>query len=85
MTRTFTYSGSPAHIVFGNGASSEVGTWIEKLGCNRALVLSTPHRAADGEALAKSLGALAAGTFSGAAMHTRVEVTLTAMAKATEV
>lgn len=85
MTRTFTYSGSPAHIVFGNGASSEVGTWIEKLGCNRALVLSTPHRAADGEALAKSLGALAAGTFSGAAMHTPVEVTQTAMAKATEV
>ncbi|MER8922246.1 maleylacetate reductase [Mesorhizobium sp. M0802] len=85
MTRTFTYSGSPAHIVFGNGASSEVGTWIEKLGCNRALVLSTPHRAADGEALAKSLGALAAGTFSGAAMHTPVEITQTAMAKATEV
>jgi len=85
MARTFTYSGSPAHIVFGNGASSEVGTWIEKLGCKRALVLSTPHRAADGEALAKSLGALAAGTFSDAAMHTPIEVTEAAMAKATEV
>lgn len=85
MTRSFTYSGSPAHIVFGNGASAEVGAWIEKLGCKRALVLSTPHQAADGEALAKSLGVLAAGTFSGAAMHTPVEVTEAAMAKAREV
>ncbi|MBM2713977.1 maleylacetate reductase [Mesorhizobium caraganae] len=85
MARTFTYSGSPAHIVFGNGASSEVGIWIEKLGCKRALVLSTPHRAADGEALAKSLGALAAGTFSDAAMHTPVDVTEAAMSKAQEV
>ena len=85
MTRSFTYSGSPAHIVFGNGASAEVGAWIEKLGCKRALVLSTPHQAADGEALAKSLGVLAVGTFSGAAMHTPVEVTEAAMAKAREV
>jgi maleylacetate reductase len=85
MTRQFTYSGSPAHIVFGNGASSEIGSWVEKLGCKRALVLSTPHQAADGEALAKRLGPLAAGTFSGAAMHTPVDVTETAMSKANEV
>jgi maleylacetate reductase len=85
MTRQFTYSGSPAHIVFGNGASSEVGTWVEKLGCKRALVLSTPHQAADGEALAKRLGPLAAGVFSGAVMHTPVEVTEAALAKAHDV
>ncbi|WP_256753025.1 maleylacetate reductase [Mesorhizobium sp. Mes31] len=85
MTRQFTYSGSPAHIVFGNGASSEVGTWVEKLGCKRALVLSTPHQSADGEALAKRLGSLAAGVFSGAAMHTPVEVTEAALAMAHDV
>lgn len=85
MTHSFIYSGSPAHIVFGNGASAEVASWVEKLGCKRALVLSTPHQAADGEALAKTLGALAAGTFSGAAMHTPVEVTEAAMAKASDV
>ena len=85
MTRQFTYSGSPVHIVFGNGASSEVGAWVERLGCRRALVLSTPHQAADGDALAKTLGTLAAGTFSGAAMHTPVEVTEAALAKAHEV
>ncbi|TRC93628.1 maleylacetate reductase [Mesorhizobium sp. WSM4303] len=85
MTRQFTYSGQPAHIVFGNGASSQVAAWIEKLGCRRALVLSTPHRAADGEALAKRLGPLAAGVFSGAAMHTPIEITDAAIGKATEV
>lgn len=85
MTRQFTYSGSPAHIVFGNGASSEIGIWVEKLGCKRALVLSTPHQAADGEALAKRLGPLAAGTFSGAVMHTPVDVTEAAMNTAKDV
>ena len=49
-----------------------------------ALVLSTPHQEADGEALAKRLGSLAVGVFSGAAMHTPVDVTEAAMAKATE-
>ncbi|QPC90188.1 maleylacetate reductase [Mesorhizobium sp. INR15] len=82
--KSFTYSGSPAHIVFGNGASSDVATWVEKLGCERALVLSTQHQAADGEALAKRLGALAVGVFPGAAMHTPVEVTEAALAKAKE-
>jgi len=84
MTRQFTYSGSPAHIVFGTGASSEAGAWVERLGCRRALVLSTPHQAADGEALANRLGPLAAGVFSGAAMHTPVDVTEAALAKARE-
>ena len=85
MTRAFTYSGSPAHIVFGNGASADVAAWVEKLGCKRALVLSTPHQAADGKALAETLGTLAAGAFSGAAMHTPVEVTEAALAKANDV
>ncbi|MDR3516609.1 MAG: maleylacetate reductase [Azospirillaceae bacterium] len=82
MIRPFTYAGSPAHIVFGNGVSSDVGTWVEKRGCKRALVLSTPHQAAEGEALATRLGPLAAGVFSGAAMHTPVEVTEAALAQA---
>lgn len=84
MTRAFTYSGSPTHIVFGNGASSQVGTWVEKLGCKRALVLSTPHQAGDGEALAKRLDRWPPA-LSGAAMHTPIEVTEAAMRKATEV
>ncbi|MDE1996496.1 MAG: maleylacetate reductase [Rhizobiaceae bacterium] len=79
MSRDFIYSGSPAHIVFGDGKSALAGEWIEKLGCKRALVLSTPQQKADAEALAVRLGSLAAGVFAGAVMHTPVEVTERAM------
>ena len=82
MTLTFTYPGSPARIVFGSGASASMSAqWIERLGCRRALVLSTPQQAADAEALADRLGALAVGIFTGAAMHTPVEVTEAAVAE----
>lgn len=84
MTLAFTYQGSPARIVFGNGASADVGTWVETLGCRRALVLSTPHQAADAEAMAARLGGLAVGTFTDATMHTPVDVTERAVARAAE-
>ena len=84
MTLAFTYQGSAAHIVFGSGRSADAGIWVEKLGCRRALVLSTPHQAADAETMAGRLGALAAGTFTEAAMHTPVEVTERAVARAAE-
>ncbi|MBX9457622.1 MAG: maleylacetate reductase [Rhizobium sp.] len=84
MTLSFTYQGSAAQIVFGRGVSQDVGTWVEKIGCRRALVLSTPHQAADGAALAERLGALTIGTFAEATMHTPVEVTERAVARAAE-
>jgi maleylacetate reductase len=71
----FTYQGSPAHIVFGEAKSRSVGDWVELLGRKRALVLGTPQRKADSEAMADQLGLLAAGVFSGAVMHTPVDVT----------
>ncbi|MGV2181511.1 maleylacetate reductase [Rhizobium rhizogenes] len=79
MSHDFVYSGNPAHIVFGAGKSALVGDWMEKLECRRALVLSTPQQKADAEALAARLGPRAAGVFSGAVMHTPVEVTEKAM------
>jgi len=79
MSHIFTYQGSAAHIVFGEGRSEAAGEWVGKLGCRRALVLSTPHQRADAEALAVRLGALAAGVFPGAVMHTPVDVTEQAM------
>lgn len=84
MTLEFSYQGSPARIVFGNGTSAQAGEWIEKLGCRRALVLSTPQQAGDAEALAAGLGPLAAGVFAGATMHTPVEVTERAVARAAD-
>ncbi|MHA7778034.1 maleylacetate reductase [Roseibium sp. M-1] len=79
MTRAFTYRGSAAHIVFGAGQRHDTGIWIEKLGCSRALVLSTPHQEQDAAALSDRLGALSVGVFAKAAMHTPVDVTEEAM------
>lgn len=79
MTRDFVYSTSPAHIVFGTGKAATVGEWIDRIGCRRALVLSTPHQKADAERLAETLGSRTAGVFAGAVMHTPVEVTEKAM------
>ncbi|MEM8811799.1 MAG: maleylacetate reductase [Pseudomonadota bacterium] len=84
MTRAFTYRGSAAHIVFGAGKRSETGSWVETLGCKKALVLSTPNQAGDAAALSDELGGLSVGVFSNAAMHTPVEVTEAAMAAVRE-
>lgn len=77
--KSFTYAGSPARILFGSGRSTDVSSAIESLGCRRALVLATPHQKADAEALSDRLGALSVGVFSGAVMHTPVDVTETAL------
>ena len=79
MSRAFVYNGSPAHIVFGAGKSASVSEWVEKLGCGRALVLSTPQQAPDAQALSAKLGKLSVGVFAGAVMHTPVDVTDRAM------
>ena len=79
MSRTFSFAGSPARIVFGVGSKARVSEWIVKSGCRRALVLSTPHQKADAEALARDIGELACGVFAGAVMHTPVDVTDAAM------
>ncbi len=79
MSLSFHCAGSPAHIVFGEGARQEVANWIAKISCRRALVLSTPQQKSDAEALAAKIGPLAVGVFSGAVMHTPVDVTETAM------
>ncbi|MBX4864356.1 maleylacetate reductase [Rhizobium sophorae] len=79
MSREFIYSGSPAHIIFGEGKSATAGEWVEKLGCARALVLSTPQQKADAEALAARLDSLAVDVFADAVMHTPVGVTEEAM------
>jgi maleylacetate reductase len=75
MTRSFSYRGTATQVVFGNGARDRVGEWIERLEARRALILSTPQQAREAARLKDSLGPLAVGTFTKAAMHTPVEVT----------
>lgn len=77
--RAFIYNALPSRIVFDADAAAQVPVEIEALGCRKAMVLSTPEQVADAEKLAAKIGGLAAGVFSGAAMHTPVQVTETAM------
>ncbi len=83
MTLGFTYAVPAARIVFGAGAVGQAAAELERLGARRALVLTTPGQAAAGAALAERLGPLAAGVFSGAVMHTPVEVTERALEQLT--
>jgi alcohol dehydrogenase class IV len=75
----FTYVGAPSRVVFGFGVLDRVPDEVKALGCRRALVLSTPQQAGDAQGLSERLGALSAGVFSEATMHTPVEVTERAM------
>ena len=81
----FTFTSDPVRVIFGSGTSAKIGDEIKRLGCARALVLTTPQQKADGAALAAKLGALCAGTFHDATMHTPTDVTERAVALAREV
>ncbi|MBZ7924299.1 maleylacetate reductase [Ensifer adhaerens] len=84
MSLSFTYTGNPAHIVFGDGAAAKVADWVKRIQCQRALVLSTPHQRGDAQSLGSALGELAVGLFSGAVMHTPIDVTEMALKAVTE-
>ncbi|WP_136637739.1 maleylacetate reductase [Pseudooceanicola onchidii] len=81
MPAPFIHASTPGRVVFGPGTLATVGDEIARLGCRRALVLSTDFQAPEAERLADMLGDMAAGTFTEAAMHTPVSVTETAMAQ----
>ena len=70
----FVYQTQPQRVVFGSGTLAAVSEEVARLGCSRALVLSTAHRAESAEALAGSLGRLSVGIFAKAAMHTPVDI-----------
>ncbi len=71
--RHFTYDQLPGRVVFGAGRVADLPAEVERLGCGRALVVCTPEQRDTAEAVAASLGAVAAGVHDGAVMHTPVE------------
>jgi maleylacetate reductase len=83
--RSFTYTGLPARVVFGAGTVAALPQEMERLGCRRALVLSTPEQEAGASQIAAALGGTAAGVFPGAVMHTPVEVSERAATLAREI
>lgn len=78
----FTYTAAPVRVVFGPGIRATLGDEVRRLGCRRALILSTQPQQLQAASLAAGLGDLAAGIFAGAAMHTPVEVTEEAVRRA---
>ncbi len=76
----FAYAAASQRVVFAPGCQARVAEEVAALGRSRALVLTTPEQAAVGEGVAAALGSASAGVYSGATMHTPVEVTERALA-----
>jgi alcohol dehydrogenase class IV len=76
----FTYAPLPARVLFGAGRVAELAAEFAALGARRAMVLSTPAQREMAVGIAAPLGEAFGTAFSGAAMHTPVEVTERALA-----
>jgi alcohol dehydrogenase class IV len=79
---SFAYNQLPGRVVFGVGALAELPREIERLGAQRALVLSTPEQSTQAEDVARRLGARAAGIFARAIKHVPIETAREARAEA---
>ena len=80
--QSFVYNGLPTRVIFGSGTISKLKSEVERAGCRRALLLSTPEQAAALSEIASALDSLAVGTFAEAAMHTPIGVTERAVKQA---
>lgn len=85
FTPTFAAQFAPVRVRFGVGVRSQVSEEIARLGCRRALVLSTPPQAGLAMEMAQDIGDLAVGVFTRATIHTPVAVTEEAVAHALSV
>ena len=72
-------------VLFGVGSRNTVADEVRRLGCSRALILSTPPQSSSALDLAAALNDMSAGVFSRAAMHTPVEVTEDALRHVQEI
>ena len=72
-------------VLFGVGVRNTVADEVRRLGCSRALILSTPPKSSSALDLAAALNDMSAGVFSRAAMHTPVEVTEDALRHVQEI
>jgi maleylacetate reductase len=71
----FVYNGLPARVVFGEGTRYSLSEELARLGCKRALILSTAEQAEQASAVRRIIGGLAVGSFSQATMHTPSNIT----------
>jgi alcohol dehydrogenase class IV len=81
----FVYQSAPIRVVFGAGTLRQLPEELTRLGASRALVLATPRQTAQVAEISDLIGGRAAGVFTGAVMHTPVDVTDQAMAKVRQI
>ncbi len=68
------YNATPPRIVFGAGCSAGIAAEVARLGARRAVVLSTPGRAAMARKLADALGPACAGLLPEAVSQVPIEL-----------
>ena len=78
----FNYNGLPSRVVFGAGRRHEVLDELEKLGIERALVISTADQSETAATFAAMVEPRLGAVYPGAVMHTPVQVTEAAMHQA---
>lgn len=68
------YNATPPRILFGRGTVNEIGDEVAFLGCERALVLSTPGRAEMADGVARTIGRRCAGVLPEAVSQVPIEL-----------
>jgi maleylacetate reductase len=77
--QNFVYQSAPMRVVFGAGTLRQLPDELSHTGVTRALVLATPRQKDLAASIREMIGERYAGVFTGAVMHTPVEVTERAM------
>ena len=77
----FAFTARQTRVRFGPGVRRSAAEEIERLGAERAVLLSTPRQEARVRQLAGEIGGAVAGIVAHARMHTPVEVTAQALAE----
>lgn len=80
---SFVYDMLPSRVIFGLNCLDQLPEEIERLGANRALVLSTAEQRKEGQQIVDRLGARAVGLFDRAVMHVPIEIAKQAREQAT--
>ncbi|KAF5348738.1 hypothetical protein D9758_006818 [Tetrapyrgos nigripes] len=76
--KPFVYNALPARVIFG-GTLSQLAQEVKRLGCSKALILTTPQQIKEGEDARAHLRELAVGVCNDATMHTPTHVTNSAV------
>jgi len=72
--KEFTYNALPGHIIFGAGKLQSLSVEIDRLGCQRVMVLTTPEQSSQGDMVKELIGDRWVASFNRATMHVPTEI-----------